>query len=79
MGRACNTNGGKMNAYIISVGKSERKRPLGRSSRGLEDNIKMGLRQIYWGGIDWNNPGSRQGQVEGSCEHGNEPSGSVKY
>jgi hypothetical protein len=36
------------------VGKPEGKRPLGRSRRRLEDNIKMDLREIGWGGMDWN-------------------------
>jgi hypothetical protein len=30
-----------------------------------------------WYGLDW--LGSGQGPVEGSCEHGNEPSGSIKF
>jgi hypothetical protein len=34
------------------VGKPERKRPLGRPGRRL-DNIKMDLREIGWGGMDW--------------------------
>jgi hypothetical protein len=33
MGGACSTNGEKMNAYRISVGKPEGKRPLGRPGR----------------------------------------------
>jgi hypothetical protein len=33
MGRECNTNGEKRNAYIILMGKSEGKRPLGRPKR----------------------------------------------
>jgi hypothetical protein len=33
MGRACNTNGGKRNAYRILVGKPEGKSPLGRPRR----------------------------------------------
>jgi hypothetical protein len=33
---------------------------------------------VVWGcGLD--SFGSGQGQVAGSCEHGNEPSGSIKY
>ena len=41
------------------------------------DNIKMYLQEVGWGrGIDW--PGSRYGQVEGSCRCGNEPLGSIK-
>jgi len=40
------------NAYEILVGKPERKRPLGRSRRGWEDNIRMDLREIGWEGVD---------------------------
>jgi hypothetical protein len=44
---------GKRNAHKILVGKPERKRPLGRPRRGWEDNIKMDVREIGWGGMDW--------------------------
>jgi hypothetical protein len=47
MGRTCNTNGEKL------VGKSERKRPLGRPRRRLVDNIGMELREMRWDGMDW--------------------------
>jgi hypothetical protein len=40
-------------AYRILIGKPEGKRPLGRFERGWEDNIKMDLREIGWGGMDW--------------------------
>jgi hypothetical protein len=42
-------------AYRILVGKAERKRPLGRPRRRWEDNtnIKMDLRELGWGGMDW--------------------------
>jgi hypothetical protein len=43
----------KRNAYRILVGKPEGKRPLGRPRRKWEDNIKMYLREIGWGGMDW--------------------------
>jgi hypothetical protein len=43
----------KRNAYRILVGKPEGKRPLGRSRRRWEDNIKMDLRETGWGGMDW--------------------------
>jgi hypothetical protein len=52
MDRACSTNGERRNAYNILVGKPEGKRPLGRHRRGWEDNIKMDLREIGWGGMD---------------------------
>jgi hypothetical protein len=35
------------------VGKPEGKRPLGRHRRRWEDNIKMDLREIGWGVVDW--------------------------
>jgi hypothetical protein len=53
MGGACSTSGEKRNAYRILVRKPEGKRPLGRPRRRWEDNIKMGLREIGWGGMDW--------------------------
>jgi hypothetical protein len=42
-----------MHIYIILVGKPGVKRPLGRSRQGWEDNIKMDIREIGWGGTDW--------------------------
>jgi hypothetical protein len=53
MGRACSTNGEKRNAYRISVGKPEGKRPLGRPTCRWVDNIKMDLRETGWDGMDW--------------------------
>jgi hypothetical protein len=35
------------------VGKPEGKRPLGRPRHRWEDNIRMDLRGIGWGGMDW--------------------------
>jgi hypothetical protein len=35
------------------VGKPEGKRPLGRPRRRWEDNIRIELREIGLGGIDW--------------------------
>ena len=32
--------------YMVLVGKPKAKRPLGRSRRTLEDNIKMDLREV---------------------------------
>jgi hypothetical protein len=40
-------------AYNILVGKPERRRPLGRPRRKWEDNIKMDLREIGFGDVDW--------------------------
>jgi hypothetical protein len=45
--------GEKRNAYRILVKMPEGKRPLGRPRRRWVDNIKMGLREIEWDGVDW--------------------------
>jgi hypothetical protein len=37
------------------VGKPEGKRPLERPESRRADNIKMYLREIGWGGMDWIN------------------------
>jgi hypothetical protein len=53
MGRACSTNGEKMNAYRILVVKPEGKRPQGRPRLRWVDSIKIDLREIGWDGLDW--------------------------
>src|SRR5215468_9651221 len=40
-------------AYRILVGRSEGRRPLGRPRRRWEDNIRMDLQEVGWGGMDW--------------------------
>jgi hypothetical protein len=52
MGRACSTNWAKRNAYRILVVKPEGKRPLRRSRRRWENDIKIDLTERGWGG-DW--------------------------
>jgi hypothetical protein len=49
------------------VAEPEGKRPLGRPRCRWVNNIKIDLGETGWG------------PVEGSCEHGNEPSGSIKF
>jgi hypothetical protein len=44
--------GDRRNAYKILVGKPEGKRPLGRPRLRWEDNTRMDLREIGWGGMD---------------------------
>jgi hypothetical protein len=41
------------NVYRVLVGKPEGKRQLGRPRRRWEDGIKMDLREIGWGGVEW--------------------------
>jgi hypothetical protein len=47
--------GNKRNSYKVLVGKPEGKRPLGRPRRRWEDNIKIDLKEIVWGDMDWIN------------------------
>jgi hypothetical protein len=35
------------------VGRPEGRRPLGRPRHRWEDNIKMDLQEVGWGGMDW--------------------------
>jgi hypothetical protein len=51
--KACSKHGGEKNAYNILVGKSEGTRSLERTSQRWEDNIKIDLAEIEWGGMDW--------------------------
>jgi hypothetical protein len=53
MAGSCSTNGVEKVAYSILVGKPEGKRPLGRPRRRWEDDIRMDLKEIGWGGMDW--------------------------
>jgi hypothetical protein len=39
--------------YNVLVGKPEGKRPLGRPRRGWEDGVRMDLREIGLGCVDW--------------------------
>jgi hypothetical protein len=41
------------NVYRVLVGRPEGKRPLGRPRHRWEDGIKMDLREIGWGGVEW--------------------------
>jgi hypothetical protein len=45
--------GEERKVYKVLVGKPEGKRPLGRSRRRWEDWLRMDLREIGLGGVDW--------------------------
>jgi hypothetical protein len=62
-----------MNACRILMGNSEGNIPLGRPRCTWKVNIKMDLREIRWGGVDW---------IDwiriGTSEHLNGSSGPIK-
>jgi hypothetical protein len=64
--------------YQLLVGVSKGKRQFGRRGLKWEDNIKMYLREIAYGSVDCSALAQDKGPVAGSCERGNEPSGSIK-
>jgi len=45
--------GEKRGLYRVLVGKPEGMRPLGRPRRRWEDNIKMDLKELGCGDMDW--------------------------
>jgi hypothetical protein len=45
--------GEERKVYKVLVGKPEGKRPLGRPMRWWEDGIRIDLREIGFGGMDW--------------------------
>jgi hypothetical protein len=53
MGVACKRVGEGIGVYRVLLGKSEGKSLLGRYRRRYEDNIKMELKEVGCGGMDW--------------------------
>jgi len=45
--------GERRSVYRVLVGKSKRKRPLGRRRHRWEDNIKIDLKEVGCGSMDW--------------------------
>jgi hypothetical protein len=43
------------NSFSILVGKSEGKRPLGRTRNRWENKIRIDLKEVGWEGVDWIN------------------------
>jgi hypothetical protein len=57
----------KKNVYRLLVGK----RPLARPGRRWVYNIKIGLGEIEWGGMDWISLSQDRNRLESSCGYGN--------
>jgi hypothetical protein len=45
--------GEERKVYKVLVGKPVERRPLGKQRRRWEDGIRMDLREIGFGGVDW--------------------------
>jgi len=78
MGGPCRAYGERRGVYRVVLGKLEGKRTFGRPRRRWEDNIKMDLQEVGCGGMGLDRAGSGWGQVAGTCDCSNEPSGSIK-
>jgi hypothetical protein len=68
--------GEKRNACETLVGKTERKRPLGRPRRRGKDSIKIDLKELVCEDVDWIQLAQYRDQCQ-TCERGNEPSSSI--
>jgi hypothetical protein len=55
MGWACITHESSEDAYSVLMANPEGKKSIGRLRYGQKYNIKMNLREIGWGGMDWIN------------------------
>jgi len=60
------------------VWKPEGKRSMGRPRLRWEDVIKIDLQEVGCGGMDWIELAQDRDRWLGTCECGNEPSGSIK-
>ena len=70
--------GERRSVYSVLVWRPEGRIPPGRPRRKWENNIRMDIQEVGCGGYGLDRAGSGQGQVTGTCEYGNETSGSVK-
>jgi hypothetical protein len=76
MGRECSTDSSDERCLQKFGQKTEGKRPLVRSRSRCEDNIRVDVRKIRGECVDWIH--LTKGAVASYCEHGNEPSASIK-
>jgi hypothetical protein len=53
MGETCSSDGEGRGVYRVLVGKPEGKGQLGRPRRRWENNIKIDLQEVRFGGMDW--------------------------
>jgi hypothetical protein len=63
-------------AYMVLVGKRDKKRPLGRRWHRRENNIKIDIQEIKLG-VMWIDLAQDREKWR-TCDHANEPSDSLK-
>jgi hypothetical protein len=56
-------------------GKAEGKRPLERPRRRWEEGIRIDVREMGWGNVEWIQLAQNRGPVAGCCKYGDEHSG----
>jgi hypothetical protein len=61
---------------MVLMGKAEAKKPLGGLRRIWENNIKMSFKEARGHGVGFT--WLTINHMSGSCDYGNEPSGSMK-
>ena len=70
--------GKRRGAKRVLVGKLERKTPLGRPRRAMEEYIKMDLQEVGWENMGLIDLFLDRDRWEGSCQRGIELSGPIK-
>ena len=70
--------GEERGVYMVLLGKSEGRRPLGRPRLRWVDNIRMDLQEVGCGYMDWIGLAQDRDRWRTLVECGNEPSGSMK-
>jgi hypothetical protein len=68
--------GEKRKVYKVLVAKSVEKKPLGRPRRRWEDGIRIDLKEIGCGGVDWIQMAQNMDLLASFCEFSDESSGS---
>jgi hypothetical protein len=55
-------------AYRNMVGRPEGRRPLGRPRHRWDNNIKVDVEEVGWGGMDWIAVAQERDRLYGTCK-----------
>jgi hypothetical protein len=79
MGGTCSTYGGEREVHTGFWWEDLREgKPLERPRRRWQDNAKMDLQDVGWGGMGWIELAQDRDRWRGSCKCSNEAPGSIK-